>query len=167
LSTTETMNSRMMRDTSSLMTRREPGDSRVATLSSPSNAPNPRCGSTSTPPLATAAATTAICSGVARSSPCPNAVLASNDVDSSVPLLVSCDGVVSVVKLGIGGSQVMLQGGCNDFGGTLMEETISRMAGANHGIKTDPAEFNDAIRAIGRTPAQRTTTYDQISIVAG
>ncbi|MFY9588904.1 MAG: bifunctional FO biosynthesis protein CofGH, partial [Actinomycetota bacterium] len=74
---------------------------------------------------------------------------------------------VSWVKLGIAGSQLMLNGGCNDFGGTLMEETISRMAGANHGIKTDPVEFNDAIRAINRIPAQRTTTYDQISIVRG
>ncbi len=72
---------------------------------------------------------------------------------------------VSWVKLGIAGSQLMLQGGCNDFGGTLMEETISRMAGATHGIKTDPAEFNDAIRAIRRTPAQRTTTYDRITVV--
>jgi FO synthase len=74
---------------------------------------------------------------------------------------------VSWVKLGIPGSQVMLNGGCNDFGGTLMEETISRMAGATHGIKTDPAEFNDAIRAIGRLPAERTTTYDKITVVTG
>ena len=72
---------------------------------------------------------------------------------------------VSWVKLGIGGSQLMLQGGCNDFGGTLMEETISRMTGASHGIKTDPAEFNAAIRAMGRVPAQRTTTYDRITPV--
>ncbi len=72
---------------------------------------------------------------------------------------------VSWVKLGIAGSQIMLNGGCNDFGGTLMEETISRMAGATHGIKTDPAEFDEAIRAIGRTPAQRSTTYDQIKLV--
>src|SRR5206468_10802066 len=73
---------------------------------------------------------------------------------------------VSWVKLGIAGSQLMLNGGCNDFGGTLMEETISRMAGASHGIKTDPDEFNAAIRAIGRVPAQRTTTYDRITPVA-
>ena len=69
---------------------------------------------------------------------------------------------VSWVKLGIPGSQLMLQGGCNDFGGTLMEETISRMAGANHGIKVEPEQFNAAIAEIGRTPAVRTTLYDSI-----
>jgi FO synthase len=70
---------------------------------------------------------------------------------------------VSWVKLGIEGSQLMLEGGCNDFGGTLMEETISRMAGASHGIRMHPHQFNDAIRAINRTPAQRTTLYDRIT----
>ena len=72
---------------------------------------------------------------------------------------------VSWVKLGIPGSQVMLQGGCNDFGGTLMEETISRMAGANHGIKVEPDQFNAAISEIGRIPAVRTTLYDAIRVV--
>jgi FO synthase len=72
---------------------------------------------------------------------------------------------VSWVKLGIPGSQLMLQGGCNDFGGTLMEETISRMAGANHGIKVEPHQFNAAITEIGRTPAVRTTLYDTIKVV--
>jgi len=72
---------------------------------------------------------------------------------------------VSWVKLGIPGSQVMLQGGCNDFGGTLMEETISRMAGANHGIRVEPARFNEAITEIGRIPAVRTTLYDTIRVV--
>jgi len=72
---------------------------------------------------------------------------------------------VSWVKLGTSGSQVMLRGGCNDFGGTLMEETISRMAGASHGIRMEPHQFDEAIRAIGRIPAQRTTTYDRITPV--
>ena len=72
---------------------------------------------------------------------------------------------VSWVKLGIEGSQLMLQGGCNDFGGTLMEETISRMAGASHGIRMHPHQFNEAIRAINRLPAQRTTLYDVITPV--
>ncbi|MGZ4119163.1 MAG: bifunctional FO biosynthesis protein CofGH [Actinomycetota bacterium] len=72
---------------------------------------------------------------------------------------------VSWVKLGIPGSQMMLQGGCNDFGGTLMDETISRMAGANHGIRVEPAQFNEAIAEIGRTPAVRTTLYDKITVV--
>jgi FO synthase len=72
---------------------------------------------------------------------------------------------VSWVKLGIPGAQLMLQGGCNDFGGTLMEETISRMAGASHGIRVEPHQFDEAIRAIDRIAAQRTTTYDKITLV--
>ena len=56
----------------------------------------------------------------------------------------------------------ILQGGANDFGGTLMEETISRMAGAEWGIRKEPEEFVDAIRGIGRIPAERTTTYQRV-----
>jgi FO synthase len=56
----------------------------------------------------------------------------------------------------------MLRGGANDFGGTLMEESISRMAGAEWGIRMEPARFVDAIRAIGRTPVQRSTTYEAL-----
>ncbi|HEX6263196.1 MAG TPA: bifunctional FO biosynthesis protein CofGH, partial [Actinomycetota bacterium] len=66
---------------------------------------------------------------------------------------------VSWVKLGLEASQLMLRGGANDLGGTLMEETISRMAGAEWGIRKEPEELEQAIRAIGRVPAQRTTTY--------
>jgi FO synthase len=69
---------------------------------------------------------------------------------------------VSWVKLGVEASQVILRGGANDFGGTLMEETISRMAGAEWGIRMEPHELDDAIRAIGRRPVQRTTTYESL-----
>ncbi|MGH2681024.1 MAG: bifunctional FO biosynthesis protein CofGH [Actinomycetota bacterium] len=69
---------------------------------------------------------------------------------------------VSWVKLGVEASQEILCSGANDFGGTLIEETISRMAGAGWGIRMTPAQFDDAIRAIGRTPGVRTTTYDRI-----
>ena len=69
---------------------------------------------------------------------------------------------VSWVKLGVAACQVLLRGGANEFGGTLMEETISRMAGAEWGIRMEPREFLDAIRAIGRVPAERTTTYHRI-----
>jgi FO synthase len=69
---------------------------------------------------------------------------------------------VSWVKLGVEASQAILDGGANDFGGTLMEETISRMAGAEWGIRMEPQQFDDAIRAIGRTPAERTTTYGRV-----
>jgi FO synthase len=71
---------------------------------------------------------------------------------------------VSWVKLGVQASQRILQSGANDFGGTLMEETISRMAGAEWGISMEPQGFDDAIRAIGRTPAIRTTTYGRAPI---
>jgi FO synthase len=65
----------------------------------------------------------------------------------------------SWVKLGVTGTQLMLRGGADDVGGTLMEETISRMAGADHGSEKTVAELETMTRAIGRTPVQRTTTY--------
>ena len=69
---------------------------------------------------------------------------------------------VSWVKLGVDACQAILRSGANDFGGTLMEETISRMAGADHGIAMTPDQFDRAIRDIGRVPAVRTTTYDRV-----
>ena len=69
---------------------------------------------------------------------------------------------VSWVKLGTDACQAILQAGANDFGGTLMEETISRMAGAEWGIRMTPAQFDEAIRAIGRVPAVRSTTYEKV-----
>ena len=69
---------------------------------------------------------------------------------------------VSWVKLGMDASMAILRGGANDFGGTLMEETISRMAGSEHGIRKEPHEFVEAIRDIGRMPMQRTTTYERV-----
>jgi FO synthase len=69
---------------------------------------------------------------------------------------------VSWVKMGMDYCKLILQGGANDFGGTLMEETISRMAGAEWGIRKEPEEFVHAIREIGRVPAERTTTYERV-----
>ncbi len=69
---------------------------------------------------------------------------------------------VSWVKMGTQACQLILQGGGNDFGGTLMEETISRMAGAEWGIRMEPVGFQEAIRAIGRIPVERTTTYERV-----
>lgn len=66
---------------------------------------------------------------------------------------------VSWVKLGIAASQQILRGGANDFGGTLMEETISRMAGSEWGIRLEPWEIEAAAHEIGRTPRERTTVY--------
>ena len=65
----------------------------------------------------------------------------------------------SWVKLGIEGAQAALQAGCNDLGGTLMNESISRAAGAAHGQEMPPERMEAAIRAIGREPRQRTTLY--------
>jgi len=66
---------------------------------------------------------------------------------------------VSWVKLGFDGSLACLQAGANDFGGTLMEESISKAAGANFGEYVSPGEFRAMIRTIGRTPVERATTY--------
>lgn len=69
---------------------------------------------------------------------------------------------VSWVKLNRGLSQLCLQAGANDYGGTLMEENISREAGATAGQYTSPQEFQELIRQIGRVPAERNTTYTKI-----
>lgn len=65
----------------------------------------------------------------------------------------------SWVKLGIKGTQLMLNGGANDLGGTLMEETISRMAGSEHGSAKTVEELTEIASGIGRPVRQRTTTY--------
>jgi len=66
---------------------------------------------------------------------------------------------VSWVKLGYKDSLSCLDAGANDFGGTLMEESISKAAGANFGEYVSPGEFRALIRSIGRIPAERSTTY--------
>ncbi len=65
----------------------------------------------------------------------------------------------SWVKLGETRTQVMLNGGANDLGGTLMEETISRMAGSENGSAKTVAELVAIAEGIGRPARQRTTTY--------
>ncbi len=67
----------------------------------------------------------------------------------------------SWVKLGIAGTQVMLNGGANDLGGTLMEETISRMAGAENGSAKTVAELHEIAEGIGRPAKERTTLYGE------
>src|SRR5580704_10393216 len=66
---------------------------------------------------------------------------------------------VSWVKLGFEASLPCLQAGANDFSGTLMEESISKAAGATFGEYVAPEEFRSRIRSIGRVPAERSTTY--------
>jgi FO synthase len=71
---------------------------------------------------------------------------------------------VSWVKLNRRLSQLCLEAGANDYGGTLMEENISREAGATAGQYTSPEDFQSLIREIGRIPAERNTTYSRIHI---
>jgi FO synthase len=67
----------------------------------------------------------------------------------------------SWVKLGVGGAQAALGAGANDLGGTLMNESISRAAGASHGQEMPPERMEATIRGLGRTPRQRTTLYEK------
>ena len=65
----------------------------------------------------------------------------------------------SWVKLGTDGTRAMLQAGADDLGGTLMEETISRMAGSAHGSARTVEELTEIAAGIGRPVRERTTTY--------
>jgi FO synthase len=65
----------------------------------------------------------------------------------------------SWVKLGPDGAVAALKAGANDLGGTLMNESISRAAGTQHGQEMPPAKFDALIRRAGRSPEQRTTLY--------
>jgi FO synthase len=69
----------------------------------------------------------------------------------------------SWVKLADAGTKAVLQGGANDLGGTLMEETISRMAGSQHGSARTVRELRDIAHGIGRPARQRSTTYGLVS----
>ncbi|WP_459642449.1 bifunctional FO biosynthesis protein CofGH [Kineococcus sp. NUM-3379] len=69
----------------------------------------------------------------------------------------------SWVKLGVEGTRAMLTGGADDLGGTLMEETISRMAGSEHGSAKTVAELAEITAGIGRPLRQRTTTYGAVA----
>ena len=71
---------------------------------------------------------------------------------------------VSWVKLNRELSQLCLDAGANDYGGTLMEENISREAGATAGQYTSPEQFQQLILEAGRIPAERNTTYRRLSI---
>jgi FO synthase len=66
---------------------------------------------------------------------------------------------VSWVKMGADGARACLRSGADDLGGTLMNESISRAAGAAHGQEFDPAAMEALIASVGRRPSQRTTLY--------
>ena len=66
---------------------------------------------------------------------------------------------VSWVKMGLDGVRECLAAGVNDLGGTLMNESISRAAGASHGQELPPLEMEALIREAGRFPRQRNSIY--------
>lgn len=68
----------------------------------------------------------------------------------------------SWVKLGLEGAATLLRSGCNDVGGTLMDESISRAAGASHGTETTAQDFRDLILDLDRNPVRRNTVYAPI-----
>jgi 7,8-didemethyl-8-hydroxy-5-deazariboflavin synthase CofH subunit/7,8-didemethyl-8-hydroxy-5-deazariboflavin synthase CofG subunit len=72
---------------------------------------------------------------------------------------------VSWVKMGVDGARQALRSGANDLGGTLMDENISRAAGASHGQELDEAEFRQIVEPLGRTLEQRTTLYGRTSTI--
>jgi FO synthase len=72
----------------------------------------------------------------------------------------------SWVKIGLDGVAQLLQAGCNDLGGTLMNENISRAAGAAHGQAMDEDAFRHLVEPLGRTLEQRTTVYGRVGATA-
>src|SRR3954471_14969802 len=73
---------------------------------------------------------------------------------------------VSWVKMGVEGVRQALQAGCNDIGGTLMDENISRAAAASHGQGMTEPEFREMVEPVGRTLEQRTTLYGRVTTSA-
>jgi FO synthase len=72
----------------------------------------------------------------------------------------------SWVKIGMSGLRQLLQAGVNDAGGTLMDENISRAAGASHGQSLDEAELRRLLAGLGRPLEQRTTLYGRAAVAA-
>ena len=73
----------------------------------------------------------------------------------------------SWVKIGLEGLKQLLVSGCNDMGGTLIDENISRAAGARHGQHMEEADFAEVAESLGRRLEQRTTLYGRVVPVAG
>jgi 7,8-didemethyl-8-hydroxy-5-deazariboflavin synthase CofH subunit len=83
---------------------------------------------------------------------------------------IAFDGLIeniqaSWVKLGLDGGARLLDAGCNDMGGTLMGEIITRSAGAEHGQEVTPDQFVEVIESVGRVPALRNTIYEVLDRV--
>ena len=97
--------------------------------------------------------------GGARQGPSLREAIAMHAVSRLVldPLIPNIQ--VSWVKMGREGAIAALHAGANDLGGVLMDESISRAAGTEHGQEFPPHAMEETIRAAGRVPAQRTTLY--------
>ncbi len=72
----------------------------------------------------------------------------------------------SWVKLGAAGVRTVLQAGVNDLGGTLMDENISRAAGAEHGQLMTESDFRELVEPLGRRLEQRTTLYGRVPVAS-
>ncbi len=82
-----------------------------------------------------------------------------------IALMGAIDNIqASWVKLGLIGAETLLRSGCNDLGGTLMDESISRAAGASHGTMVTVSDFQDLISDLDRHPVRRSTTYEPIEV---
>ena len=82
---------------------------------------------------------------------------------------IAFDGLIdniqaSWVKLGLGGAEALLRSGCNDVGGTLMDESISRAAGASHGTEVTTGDFMNLVLDLDRRPVRRNTVYQPIEV---
>jgi FO synthase len=97
--------------------------------------------------------------GVARKGPTFREAVLMHAVSRLVLHPVIANIQVSWVKMGTEGAKACLTAGANDLGGTLMNESISRAAGTQHGQEFAPHRMDDLIRSLGREPAQRTTLY--------
>ncbi len=70
------------------------------------------------------------------------------------------------MKIGTDGVRQLLAAGVNDLGGTLMNENISRAAGAQHGQGMTAADFAELVAPLGRTLVQRSTTYEHLAVTS-
>jgi FO synthase len=102
--------------------------------------------------------------GMARPGPTFREVILMHAVARLVlhPLITNIQ--VSWVKLGEAGAAACLNAGANDLGGTLMNESISRAAGAEHGQELSPESMDALIRNIGRNPRHRDTLYADVPV---
>jgi FO synthase len=100
--------------------------------------------------------------GLARSGPTVREAILMHAVARLAlhPLITNIQ--TSWVKMGPEGAALCLNAGANDLGGTLMNESISRAAGTQHGQEFPPEEMERVITSIGRTPRQRSTTYGPV-----